>query len=72
MGNSNEKSARKAEFDDDENFVEINVYNGERKDGLRHGHGIYLYPNGDIYEGEWWQSKKSGYGVYIRANGPRY
>ena len=69
MGNSNKKFTRQAQSGDDDNFVEINVYNGERnKDGLRHGRGIYLYPNGDIYEGEWWKSQKSGHGLYIYSN----
>ena len=71
MGNSNKKCTRQAQSGDDENFVEINVYNGERKEGLRHGRGIYLYPNGDIYEGEWWKSKKSGHGLYIYSNHQR-
>ena len=69
MGNSNERGTRQAQFCGDESFIEINVYNGERKDGFRHGSGIYLYPNGDIYDGEWWKSKKSGHGLYTYSNG---
>ena len=71
MGNSNERCTRQAQSGGDESFVEINVYNGERNDGLRHGRGIYLYPNGDIYEGEWWKSQKFYPFLYIYSNQQR-
>ncbi len=29
------------------------VYNGEYKDGIRHGQGVYKWADGKIYEGEW-------------------
>ena len=28
-------------------------YEGELKDGKRHGKGIHRYANGDVYDGEW-------------------
>ncbi len=29
------------------------MYSGLWKDGGRHGHGTYMYANGDTYTGEW-------------------
>ncbi len=40
------------------------VYEGETKDGLRHGKGTYYYTDGSEFEGNWINSKKCGYGVY--------
>ena len=28
-------------------------YEGQWKDGLRHGFGMYIWKDGDIYIGEW-------------------
>ena len=29
------------------------IYNGDTKNGKKHGKGIYTFPNGERYEGEW-------------------
>lgn len=39
---------------------------------LKHGKGIYYYPNGDVYVGEWLNDKFHGKGVYIFNLGERY
>lgn len=55
----------------DEDFLPVDTYIGETKDGKRHGHGKLKYPNGDVYEGEWRKSTKYGYGVCTSSNGTR-
>ena len=47
-------------------------YEGEFRDGKRHGKGVVIYPNGDKYDGEWEAGKKSGKGVVIYPNGNKY
>eukprot|EP00727_Mastigamoeba_balamuthi_P000114 m51a1_g101 hypothetical protein (495) ;mRNA; r:318350-320582 len=39
------------------------AYTGQYKNGLRHGHGTYVYPNGWRYEGEWSSGLKHGHGT---------
>lgn len=34
------------------------VYEGEKKNGLKHGKGKYTYPNGTVYEGEFCNDKR--------------
>lgn len=41
-----------------------NVYDGEYRDGMRHGHGVYQWSNHHHYEGEWHGGKRHGFGVY--------
>lgn len=35
-------------------------------DGLRHGQGRCIYPNGDEYEGEWVNDQRTGNGIYTK------
>lgn len=67
MGNPNSKghSAK------DDDLVTVKKYNGDTKNGKRHGRGIYMYPNGDIYDGGWRKSRRYGYGVYTYSDGRR-
>jgi len=45
-------------------------YNGEcKKYGIKHGHGIRQYPNGDIFVGEWVDGEKHGSGILKKENG---
>lgn len=37
--------------------VEKARYEGNYKDGLKHGVGKMIFPNGNIYEGEWFENK---------------
>lgn len=45
--------------EEDETPVEKARYEGEYKDGLKHGIGKMVYPNKDVYEGEWFENKVS-------------
>lgn len=38
------------------------VYEGERRQGLRSGHGRLIQDNGLIYEGQWSENKPHGFG----------
>ncbi len=39
-------------------------YEGEYKNGLKHGVGTMKFPNKDVYEGEWADNKMHGEGTY--------
>jgi hypothetical protein len=43
--------------EEDETLVEKARYEGNYKDGLKHGVGKMKFPNGDVYEGEWVENK---------------
>ncbi|HQW37679.1 MAG TPA: caspase family protein [Usitatibacteraceae bacterium] len=47
-------------------------YDGEFKDGLKHGTGRYEWENGDRYEGTFAEDRPSGAGKYQFANGDNY
>ena len=47
-------------------------YEGNWKNDLMEGYGIYHYSNGDVYEGYWKNSLHHGYGKYIFTDGFRY
>jgi len=47
-------------------------YEGELRDGLFNGRGIYRYSNGDRYEGEFRDDMKEGRGSLRFRNGDRY
>lgn len=44
-------------------------YEGEFKDGQRHGYGALYYATGAKYEGEWQREQKHGRGVFIFEDG---
>jgi hypothetical protein len=48
------------------------VYEGQFKDGRKHGKGDMIYANGDHYKGEWKMGTKSGRGMYMFADGNQY
>eukprot|EP01035_Chromulina_nebulosa_P027401 gene27401-36041_t len=50
--------------EEDETPVEKARYEGDYKDGLKHGFGKMKFPNGDLYEGEWVENKIEGEGTY--------
>ena len=44
------------------------LYQGDRCDNLRHGHGVgLLLPSGDIYRGEWVRDVPEGHGTLVRV-----
>ncbi len=45
---------------EEDSVVEKARFEGNYKDGLKHGYGRMVYPNGDIYEGEWFENKVGG------------
>lgn len=47
-------------------------YEGEWKQGLRHGIGTAHWPDGDLYTGQWMHDHPHGKGVYFKSNGERY
>lgn len=44
-------------------------YEGEFKQGRKHGHGIKIWPTGDRYEGEFREDRKDGQGKYTWGEG---
>ena len=51
------------------NYPNGDHYEGETKDGKRHGKGTMIYSNGDRYEGQWKDGKRHGQGTYFYASG---
>lgn len=47
-------------------------YEGEFRDGLMNGWGMYAYQNGDRYEGQFKDDAKEGRGTFAYRNGDRY
>ena len=47
-------------------------YEGEWKDGVFHGIGMYNFRSGDKYEGAWKDGKEDGLGSYIWLSGQKY
>ena len=40
--------------------------------GAKHGHGIFLFSQGDIYEGDWKDDRMHGFGEYRFHDGKMY
>lgn len=47
-------------------------YEGEWNEGLKQGHGVYVWDNGDRYEGTFAGDRPDGKGAYKFANGDAY
>jgi hypothetical protein len=45
------------------------LYEGQMRDGKRHGKGKYTLANGDQYDGEFKDNLQHGKGKYTKANG---
>ena len=52
-----------------EEYENGDVYEGEEKDGIRHGIGRYYHTDGAIYEGEWKDDLIHGIGRYYYPDG---
>ena len=48
------------------------VYEGEWRNGLRHGYGTETCTNGEKYVGQWNEGKYHGHGELIKSNGSKY
>ena len=49
-----------------------NKYEGNWKNGKKHGHCVVHFSNGDHYKGNYEDNKKQGYGIYTLSNGNQY
>lgn len=47
-------------------------YEGDWKDDVRHGKGVFEYTNGDKYDGDWADDIQHGRGTYYFHTGDRY
>lgn len=47
-------------------------YEGEYKNGVRHGWGTYVYPSGATYVGEWENDMENGRGTFTLIDGTVY
>lgn len=52
--------------------VSTDRYEGECRDGNKHGKGTYTWANGNRYEGDWRDGKQSGKGVFTSSSGDHY
>lgn len=52
-------------------YLSGTVYDGEWKDGKKHGRGAMTFGNGDKYDGEWKRGKEHG-GVWTSVEGDTY
>ena len=48
------------------------VYRGEVKDNVPHGHGMMTYDGGGVYIGDWQDGKYHGYGSLVSPNKGQY
>ena len=53
-------------------LIESPGYNGDMKNGKKHGRGKLVLRNGDVYIGSWVEDRKTGQGIYIYSNGIKY
>ena len=54
------------------NYSDGSRYEGEHRDGKRHGRGTYTWADGNRYEGEWLEDKMHGQGTMTWHYGDRY
>ena len=62
----------KWEGEDNEDNKDIVKYEGEITNGVQHGQGTELYPDGSKYIGEYDDGKKNGHGTYTYPTGSKY
>jgi hypothetical protein len=53
-------------------FQNGDVYEGEYRNGVRHGRGVYRFASGAVYDGEYVNGKKHGQGTFIYSDGSKY
>ena len=47
-------------------------YEGDWRNGILQGEGVFNHPNGDKYTGSFYQDRANGFGTYIYENGQIY
>ena len=45
------------------------MYKGDYENDLKHGRGVYSYPDKSFYDGEWHKGKQHGQGKYVDSSG---
>ena len=55
-----------------ETWKDGSIYEGQYRQGHKHGQGVYVWSDGSTYEGEWFNNKIHGQGAYTWADGRRY
>ncbi|MFO8191278.1 MAG: hypothetical protein R6U08_00645 [Bacillota bacterium] len=53
-------------------FKDRSVYEGEWRNGRRHGQGTWSRPDGCLFTGEWADDKPNGLGILILPGGKKY
>ena len=53
-------------------YPDSSIYNGEMKNGVKHGLGILISHNREGYQGDWVNDKREGAGTYYYANENSY
>ena len=53
-------------------FANGEVYSGDWRGDIRHGHGKYIWPDGESYDGEWKNNIGSGFAIYKYSDGKIY
>ena len=61
-----------AESKGDQLLNDVELYEGEYKNGKYHGQGISNYPDGSKYEGKWKDGEKHGQGKLTSPGGDKY
>jgi hypothetical protein len=52
--------------------TQFSTFDGEFKDGKKHGRGVLTLSSGTKYDGEWQDGKRHGWGVFKYADGATY
>ena len=52
-----------------QHWVDGADYEGEWRNGILQGDGVFNHPNGDIYRGSFHADRANGYGTYQYENG---
>lgn len=52
-----------------ETYADGSVYEGQKRNGLRHGKGAFYYSDGGMYTGDWVEGSMDGFGRLFYAGG---
>ncbi len=55
-----------------ENSILTEHFEGEYRNGKKHGRGVYVWASGNRYDGEWRDDKRNGRGVLVFGKGSRH